>query len=244
MTAAVAVTPPSTARVVDPAEALVVVTYNVHACVGLDGRVDVPRIAEVLAALRPDVIALQEVLGDAQIAEIAERLGLHAVMGTAFERTGGRYGNAVLSRTPILDSRTLDISVRGCEPRCLLHARIARGDTRLDVYNTHLGLRVRERQAQARACRAALTDVDDERPMLMMGDFNAWLPRGDALAALQSAFASHGAPRSYPGRRPVFALDRIWARHMRWLGDCRAFHSPTARVASDHLPVWARLRPA
>jgi endonuclease/exonuclease/phosphatase family metal-dependent hydrolase len=224
---------------------LVFATYNVHGCVGLDGVVDVARIADVLADLDADVIALQEVLAgregvDGQLAELAVRLGMDAVVGSTMQRGQCRYGNALLSRLPISDVRVIDLSVAGYEPRCLLHARVEFGGSHIDVFNTHLGLRVRERHAQIRACHRVLDD-DPVLPQVMMGDFNAWLPRGDVLGPLRARFGAQPAPRSFPCRRPVFALDRIWTRPRAWLQEIHVGSHRHARVASDHLPVWARV---
>jgi endonuclease/exonuclease/phosphatase family metal-dependent hydrolase len=234
----------------DPTRALHVVTYNVHGCVGLDGRTDVARIGEILAELDADVIALQEVHsaraghGGGQVAELAERLGMHAVLGTTMpDRATGPYGNAILSRLPVLASGCFDLSVVGCEPRCLMHVELEHAGQRFRVMNTHLGVRVRERHAQLRRC-AHLLERDAARydePLLVMGDFNSWLPRGDVLGTLRARFGAQPAPRSFPVRRPIFALDRIWTRPASLLHDVRALSSAQTRVASDHLPVYARL---
>jgi endonuclease/exonuclease/phosphatase family metal-dependent hydrolase len=222
---------------------IVAVTYNVHGCVGMDGRTDVARVAAVLAELEPDVIALQEVLagfGDhvgGQVAELAQLLGMEAVFGTTLRRRGGRYGNAILSRQGIVDWACDDISIDGCEPRCILRARLGSGIT---VLNTHLGLRVRERHRQV----AWVEDYLDGRPgspIVLMGDFNAWMPRGDVLGRLRARFGAPPAPRSFPVRRPLLALDRIWTLPAGLLREVRAHASLRARLASDHLPVWARL---
>ncbi|MBC8070899.1 MAG: endonuclease/exonuclease/phosphatase family protein [Deltaproteobacteria bacterium] len=234
----------------DPARALRVVTYNVHGCVGLDGRTDVARIGAILAELDADVIALQEVhsaragQGGGQVAELAERLGMHAVLGTTMpDRAVGPYGNAILSRLPVLHSGCFDLTVVGCEPRCLMHVELEHGGQRFTVMNTHLGVRLRERHAQLRRCAHLLEHgvALADQPLLVMGDFNSWLPRGDVLGKLRARFGAQPAPRSFPVRRPIFALDRIWTRPASWLRDVAALASPQTRVASDHLPVWARL---
>jgi endonuclease/exonuclease/phosphatase family metal-dependent hydrolase len=235
----------------DPSRALVVVTYNVHGGVGLDGRTDIARIADVLAEIDPDIVALQEVhsahddeLGG-QVAELAERLQLQAVFGGTMRRDPGPYGNAILTHLPVIASGCFDLSVGSREPRCLMHAELEHGGRRLTVMNTHLGVRVRERHAQLERCAHLLAPdlADDDKPLLVMGDFNAWLPRGDVLGRLRAHFGPLPAPRSYPVRRPIFALDRVMTRPAHLLREVRALASPLARVASDHLPVWARLAP-
>src|SRR2546423_8427935 len=134
-----------------------VVTYNVHRCRGMDRRVRPPRIGEVLGEINADVIALQEVLSipdgrpeDDQARFIAEQLKLlHAVGGTRRLR-GGIYGNVILSRWPILDTRNYDISVRGREQRGCLRADVEVGGHLLHVFNVHLGTAYLEPRHQGR----------------------------------------------------------------------------------------------
>jgi endonuclease/exonuclease/phosphatase family metal-dependent hydrolase len=236
-------TPPPRSR------ALVVVTYNIHGGVGLDGRTDITRIGDVLARLDPDIIGLQEVMSahpgatGGQVAELADRLGMTALLGTTMCRSEGPYGNAILTRLPVLDASCFDLSMPGREPRCLMRAELDHDGQRMTVMNTHLGVRVRERHAQLGRCAHLLEPDDDDAPLVVMGDFNSWLPRGDVLGKLRSHFGGQPAPRSYPVRRPVFALDRIWTRPATLLREVHAYTSNESRLASDHLPVWARLAP-
>lgn len=233
-----------------PSRALVVVTYNVHGGVGLDGRTDITRVGDVLARLDPDIVALQEVLSahpgarGGQVAELAERLGMNNVLGTTMCRDAGPYGNAILSRLPIVDASCFDLSVEGREPRGLMRVVLEHEGRRLMVMNTHLGVRVRERHAQLGRCAHLLDEVaGDGMPLVVMGDFNSWLPRGDVLGKLRARFGGQPAPRSYPVRRPLLALDRIWTRPAVLLREVHAYASNETRIASDHLPVWARLAP-
>src|SRR5262245_40523123 len=101
-----------------------VVSWNVHGCVGIDGKFSPERIAEGLATLAPDVALLQEV-GDSrgrhppidQAAHVAGALGLNCAVGITMPREPYGYGNCSLSRWPIVDSHTVDLSYIGREPR-------------------------------------------------------------------------------------------------------------------------------
>jgi len=153
-----------------------VVTYNVHKCRGLDGRTTAIRIADVLREIDPDVVAVQEVM-EHQLEVIARELGLAFVMGENRKHMGYLYGNAVLSRFPICESRNYDLSVQGHESRGCLRADILwRNSTMLHVFNVHLGTSFRERRVQA--CRLVAADLLSEvslgRPRLVLGDFNEW----------------------------------------------------------------------
>ena len=89
---------------------LVVGSYNIHRGIGLDRRLDLVRTAAVIAEIGPDVVGLQEVIREDgaahrdQAAFLAERLGMTLVMGVVRPHRGGTYGNAVLSRLPVLGS--------------------------------------------------------------------------------------------------------------------------------------------
>jgi endonuclease/exonuclease/phosphatase family metal-dependent hydrolase len=102
-------------------------TYNIHSCVGGDGRYDPNRIVWVLKELNADVIALQEVdarehRGLELLDHLAEETGLQAVPGPTLLRHTGHYGNALLSRLHIRDVRRLDLSFLNHEPRGAIDA--------------------------------------------------------------------------------------------------------------------------
>jgi endonuclease/exonuclease/phosphatase family metal-dependent hydrolase len=79
-------------------------------------------------------------------------------------------------------------------------------------------------------------------PTVLMGDFNEWRRADANLRALHDLVGDvPSRPRSFPARRPVASLDRIWIRPPRALLHMRAHDSPLARSASDHLPVVAAL---
>ncbi|HEY9231614.1 MAG TPA: endonuclease/exonuclease/phosphatase family protein [Blastocatellia bacterium] len=230
-----------------------VVTYNVHRCRGMDRRVRPPRIVEVLGEINADVIALQEVLSipdgrpeDDQARFIAEQLKLlHAVGGTRRLR-GGIYGNVILSRWPILDTRNYDISVRGREQRGCLRADVEVEGRLLHVFNVHLGTAYLERRHQGRRLidEAILNDKELNGPRLMLGDFNEWT-RGLASRLLASHLVSADVrlhlPRSrtYPGVLPLLHLDHIYYEDSLELEAMRLFRSRLSLLASDHLPLVA-----
>src|SRR6476620_8443455 len=135
---------------------LTLVSYNIHSGIGTDGKFDLRRVGEVLGEIKPDVIALQEVgdfIGktpsDQHPEDLAKMLGLHMAYGPNVIRDGRRYGNAVLSRLPIIRSRNYDLSVESKEPRGALRCDIDLGAGRpLHVFCLHLGLSVGERRKQ------------------------------------------------------------------------------------------------
>ena len=228
----------------------VIVSYNIHRGVGLDGRRDLARIADVIAEIDPDVVGLQEVIretggGEAdQPAFIAERLGLHLTMGQTRPYGGGVYGNAVLTRLPVLGSAQCDLSWRAREPRCCLRVDIGVSGGALHLFNCHFGLVPRERRDQlATLARFIRDSASLAGPRVLMGDFNEWYV-GPITRQLRREFSSpmRRMRRTHPAMFPLFALDRIYWDVELEGQDFHVHRSRLARVASDHLPVIARLR--
>ncbi len=227
-----------------------VATYNVHACVGRDRRHDPDRIAAVIGELDADVVALQEFTYPASVAiETREPVVLvtldryQCALGPTRERAGRTttecFGNALLSRHPILDVRRLDLSIASREPRGALAATMDVGGGRqLHVLAAHLGLRVGERRFQVQQILDYLASVPNEL-VVVLGDFNDWLPGRSAAHVLDALLGRPPRPASFPVWRPVVPLDRIWVRPASALRRIDAHGSPAARLASDHLPVVA-----
>lgn len=229
--------------------ALVVASYNIHRGVGLDRRRDLDRIAAVIAEMEPDVVGLQEVIRAAgppqadQAGYLARRLGMDLVMGVTRAITGGSYGNAVLSRLPIVASATHDLSHGRRERRGAVRVDLATGGIVVHLFNCHFGLAFRERRRQLDLL-ASFIGVSSglAGPRILVGDFNEW-HLGPVTRELRREFASpvRRLRRTHPAVFPVFALDRIYWDVALNGEELRAHRSRLAKVASDHLPLVARL---
>jgi endonuclease/exonuclease/phosphatase family metal-dependent hydrolase len=227
-------------------QALRVATYNVHGCVGMDGRYDPERVAEVLRELDPDIIGLQEVdnhqplrLGLHQLEFLRRATGLMAVPGLNISSKRGEYGNALLTRLRVADVRRLDLSVPGHEPRGAIDVDLIGPEGRLRVIVTHLGLRPSERRQQIAGILEALSPGPEPwPPTLLLGDINEWMPSGGVrVRALTGRFAADYCGRSFPAPCPVLFLDRIFAHPRPERARLSVHRSRLARWASDHLPL-------
>ena len=233
-------------RSVATSKALVVATWNIHGAVGTDGRYAPARIVDVLREIGADIVALQEV-ASAQahenfLRDLEQATGYGIVAGLLRQRRGSDFGNAVLSRYPVISVDHLDLCVRRYEPRGALDVCIDMGlAAPLRVVATHLGLRPGERREQVRRIVAAV-ERDSPHPTLLMGDLNEWYLWGRPLRWLHAHLRdAPAAARTFPANRPLFALDRIWVSPTGAVRRLERHLSALSRTASDHLPLVAEL---
>ena len=231
-----------------------VVTYNIHTCVGVDRRYDPSRIGAVLREIDADIACLQEV--DArhrndwyanQWAYLGEATGCRVITGAGIREHRARFGNAILTRFPVLAARAIDLTVAGYEPRGAIDADILIGERVLRVLATHFGLHAAERRLQANRLMAALGEPAatanrrESHALLLMGDLNEWRGRSGAIRSLDRRLGPSAAARTFPSWMPVLALDRIYADGPAVLHDVSVYRSPLTRLASDHLPLIGSL---
>jgi endonuclease/exonuclease/phosphatase family metal-dependent hydrolase len=236
------------------AATLRVMSYNVHRCVGCDGRLSPDRIARVIARYEPDVVALQELdvghartkYGD-QPALIADALKMHYHFHPAIEVAEERYGDAVLSRYPLRLVRAAALPAVAHrlwpERRGALWVAVECGGREVQVLNTHLGLSGRERLAQADALLGKdwLGDPRCAAPRLLCGDFNAWPgspPYRRLCAALPAAQGRRGRRlNTFPSRWPLLRIDHVFHSPDLKVREVQVPRTPLTRPASDHLPL-------
>lgn len=232
-------------------DCLRIASYNIHRCVGGDGAQDAARVAAVIAEVGCDTIGLQEVDNRAdgghdsvQLDYIAAQVGMAGIPGHTIVNHEGHYGNALLTRRPVLAVRRHDLSYGRNEPRGALEADLEVDGRVVRIIVTHLGLRPEERRYQVRRMIDVLQDVPAGRQVVVLGDINEWLPMGRPLRWLHRLLGQAPAERSFPARFPLFALDRVWVRPWNALLAFGTHRSAGARIASDHLPVKALIATA
>ena len=222
-------------------------SYNIHKAVGLDRKRDPERILSVLHEIDADIVALQE--ADRRIGERASVLPRAEIDDTHWRvievakrpRSIGWHGNALLVRRDleILSGEALDLPT--LEPRGAACGEIVVEGRPLRVIGTHLDLSGLRRRDQIRSLLAFVGACNRDLPTVIMGDFNQWGRTTGAMREFSPDWQVVTPGRSYPSRQPVATLDRIVAsKHWR-LVETEVHHTGLAAVASDHLPVIAKL---
>ena len=237
------------------------ITYNVHRCLGLDGSLSPERIADVIAPFEPDVVALQELDvfrartgGVDQAHAIANALGMQMHFHPALRVMEELYGDAILTPRP---SRLVKAGALpglagrpGLEPRGALWAAIQIGGVDVQMINTHLGLRRRERLAQVNALMGPEWIGPSDLPR--SGNRHRRLQRGSGIGRLPAVGGgAHGRPTGTAGAATTGDLPG-WAAvpahrprvreplHRDPPG--RTIRTPVTRRASDHLPLLVDFR--
>ena len=220
-------------------------SYNIHKAVGLDGRRDPDRILAVLHEIGADVVALQEVdrrFGPRESVlprQALEEQGWCPAPLRTRAASIGWHGNAILVRRGIEIAAAEPIHLPRLEPRGAVCAHLMVDGKPLHVVGMHLDLSGLRRMHQIEAVRAHMHDR--KGPAVLLGDFNEWATRARCFAAFGTGWTVLAPGRSYPSRRPLAQLDRI-VHSGEWRCEGTAVHhSALAAVASDHLPVTARL---
>ena len=232
-----------------------VLSYNIHKCIGgVDRRYQPERIAEVIRKQDPDVLLLQEVdagvkrsNGDKQTELLGEMVGMrhHTWFPNVHVGGGGQYGNAILSKYPLIESSNIDLSIRFKKARSVLHGviRVRHDDVdrTVHVFNMHLGLARFERRIQLAKfldCHP-FANLHHETPIIVGGDLN------DVYGGLGELLQPAGfrgierRPLTFPAWGPVRPLDAIFVRGCVNFLKLARCESDLARKASDHRPLIA-----
>ncbi|WP_236696339.1 endonuclease/exonuclease/phosphatase family protein [Rhodopirellula islandica] len=229
-----------------------VLCYNIHHGEGVDGKLDLERIAKVIQSVHPDVVTLQEVDQNAsrsgsvdQPAELSRLTGMQVAFGANIPLQGGHYGNAVLSKYPIVDHRNQHLpNFDNGEQRGVLSAEleIPGLDEPLLLLATHLDSRRKdgERIASAKAINQIVSQTLS-RPALLAGDMNDVL-NSPTLNELDASWtrANEQALPTIPVANPQRQIDFILFRPSNHWKVIQVKVLDEA-VASDHRPIFAVL---
>jgi len=221
-------------------------SYNIRHGEGMDGRIDLKRIADVISAKNPDLVALQEIdkncarSGNRDIAsELGDMLGMDYRFGKFMDFQGGEYGMAVLSRFPIVETIRHSLP-DGAEPRCALEIKVQIDDSTspisfVCIHNDWINEGIRVKQVEA--LMAFLRDYNN--PIILAGDFNG--EKSDAsLELLEQAgwkILDKNGKKTWPADNPEVEIDFFVTRGASFV---TAEHDVIdERTASDHRPIYA-----
>ena len=231
-------------------------TYNVHSCIGMDGKLSCERIARVIAQYSPDIIALQEIdVGRLrtdsadQAAIISDCLQMKFHFHPTIHLEEERYGDAILTHLPmrLVKAERLPEPVGKPlrEARGAIWVAVDVNGIEVQVINTHLGLLPSERDVQAAALAGEewLAHPECRNPVFLCGDFNA-LPNskvcrrlGAKLRDVQIEHEPHQPKKTFSGRYPTFRIDHIFVDPDANIVHVDVPSTHLTRVASDHLPL-------
>jgi endonuclease/exonuclease/phosphatase family metal-dependent hydrolase len=237
-----------------------IATFNIHKGVSsFNARLMLHQQREMIRHLHADLVFLQEVRGlherhsslttGGQYEFLADSIWLDFAYGKNGVRSDGDYGNAILSKYPIVSWENEDISAHDSEKRGLLHCeiKIPGWDQHLHCICVHLGLMGHWRFQQLAAMRARIKSmVPASAPLIIAGDFNDWRQKvGNSLAGvleLREVFEhSTGKPaRSFPSLMPLLRLDRIYTRGFH-VQHTQVHGGPRFATMSDHAALSAVL---
>ncbi|MDZ8118463.1 endonuclease/exonuclease/phosphatase family protein [Pontiella agarivorans] len=227
-----------------------IMSYNIKHGEGMDGEIDLKRIAEVISRTNPEIVALQEVDknckrsgGVDQARKLGELLGMEFRFGKFMNYQGGEYGMAILSRIPIGETVTHPLP-GGTEPRCALEVRI-RPEGYADpvsfvcIHNDWKNETNRVKQVKALVSSLATND----NPIILAGDFNG--ERTDAsmifLEHAQWTILDKNGEKTWPSDRPEVEIDFF---AVRGFSETPVEHGVVHEaIASDHRPIFAVISP-
>lgn len=227
--------------------ALKIVTYNIRGCRDDEGIADPTKIADTLRILNADVIALQEVdfrlprsqFVD-QIATIADSLQMNYAYAPSLSLVIGTYGNALLSKLPILEVKSIALPA-SWEPRSLLEVTLDWNGEPLHVYVTHLGVKESEHKEQIESLLATLHEKPYQSSVLL-GDFNMQ-PDHPLLHSLRALYQDPVYDQqddfvTLKGVHRGRQIDRIFLSP-----DLHFLEAAAPSIGhSDHYPVWMHIQ--
>lgn len=241
-----------------------VLTYNVHSCIGMDGRVSPQRISRVIAMADPDIIALQEVIvetsnsaEESQAGIIANELGMNLAIHPLKTVALGVRGNAILSKhsLKLIDTSVLLTKLNPKRPkvtvldqaRGVMEVEISYGGKKLIVLNTHMGLTPEERRVQVEDLLGTARFNNLKKPSILCGDFNATRRQythkaiskcmQDVEIQFERLFDKKRSRKTFPAKYPAWRIDHIFVSDRFSVDDVSVPSNHLTKVASDHLPL-------
>jgi endonuclease/exonuclease/phosphatase family metal-dependent hydrolase len=240
-----------TVAAADEAPGLAVMSYNIHHAEGMDGKIDLDRIAAVVLESGADIVCFQEV--DKNLprtakqdmpALLGEKLKMECIFGPNYYFDGGEYGNAIATRLPVLKSYNTALpNPTNKEPRGCLSVTVEWQGHPVEILCTHLGLTGLERLSQAQAIAALPGDT----PHILAGDMNERItaPGMKLLSEqMQAVVLIEEEPvvNSCPTPIARTRIDLIFASSDLDILSSKVIQDERTKVASDHFPCIASFK--
>lgn len=216
-------------------------SYNVRNCLGMDSVLDYQRVADIISAVSPDAVAVQELdsmtsryPGADVLNILAEKTGMYAVYSPSISYRGGKYGHGMLSKQKPLSYRTVPLPCRS-EPRSLLIVEFE------DYFycSAHLSLHKEDRIASVDIIIKEMGQT--EKPVFFAGDLNAQF-KEESMQYLSKFFTplSDVSAPTFPASKPKICIDYIYIynkdgkQKFQLIDNCVV----DAPVQSDHRPIY------
>jgi endonuclease/exonuclease/phosphatase family metal-dependent hydrolase len=217
-------------------------SYNIHGCIGRDGREDPDRIIDVIRRVDADIVGLQEVHHDDALdrdfLRKLEQLPYRSVIyGKTLRKATADYGNVLLLREPPQKIKRIELPNHSGEPRGAIIADTKIGGQALRVIATHLDIHSAERKQQMDAVLQFLPNRETGANCILLGDLNEWLPIRPHFRKFRAHFSVFSKLRTFPVTPSLFALDRIALNGKIQQYRFKVDHSDIAQNASDHRPL-------
>jgi endonuclease/exonuclease/phosphatase family metal-dependent hydrolase len=225
-----------------------VMSYNINHGISRDGKLDIDAAAEVIKESGAQIIGLQEVdsrfvrsLFKDQAKELADKLDMYYYFGENISLLGAGYGNAVLSKFPIITASNLQLDSKG-EQRGVVSARIDIYGKEVNFLVTHLSLNRSIRDTQLQQIRRYIRLLEEE--VILVGDFNS-IPEAGEIMYIERILREAGKELDKEGMytfvmrdgTPV-RIDYIFLSSDIAVSDIYTIYSD----ASDHLPIVGDIR--
>jgi endonuclease/exonuclease/phosphatase family metal-dependent hydrolase len=228
-----------------------VMTYNIQHGAGADNKIDLLRTAEAIKREKPDIVALEEVDKGVErtarrdlTSELAALTGMTGYFNNNFHFQGGEYGNAVLTRFPILmETNTHYKMIRPNEQRGVIQMILNVKGRKVVFMVTHIDYRPddAERLINADQIKEIIKQYQG-MPIFLCGDFND-MPGSPTYKKMHAMFADtwelvgQGEGFTYSSIKPHERIDYIWISPDKSIVPIKAWIPDTQ--ASDHFPLVA-----
>lgn len=223
-----------------------IVSYNIKHGQGMDGKIDLRRIADAISMKNPDLVAIQEVdknckrSGNVDIAkQLGEMLNMEHRFGKFMDYQGGEYGMAVLSRFPITETIRHNLP-DGREPCCALEIKVQLDGMHSPISFIGIHNDWTDEEFRVKQINSLLMAIQERRhPIVLAGDFNG--EKSDrSMQMLQEAqwvILDKEGKKTFPSVDPKKEIDFIV---IRGFPNTSIEHDVIdEKVASDHRPIFS-----